>query len=184
MYTVPELRPPGPGIRLPPGQTAVVWVRLPSAPKLGSWLFARTGLLMLGSCLVSPLCAGLSWLEIGAGKPWYIGEPERETRRALMEAGKGTLLDSSSGVVRMWVRIPAWPVAALVSLSKTLNHNCFVLRMGLKAVGPMCCVMHVKNPGHLLWKSRGLPRCFWIRALSTQQGGYVRATNLLYYYYC
>ena len=34
-------------------------------------------------------------------------------------------LDSSSGVVRMQVRIPAWPVAALVSLSKTLHHNCF-----------------------------------------------------------
>ena len=28
-------------------------------------------------------------------------------------------------------------------------------------------------------KRRGLPRCFWIRALSTQQGGYVRATNLI-----
>ena len=27
-------------------------------------------------------------------------------------------------VVRMWVWIPAWPVAALVSLSKTLNHHC------------------------------------------------------------
>ena len=30
------------------------------------------------------------------------------------------------------------------------------------------------------WKRRGLPRCFWIHDLSTQQGGYVRATNLLY----
>ena len=49
-------------------------------------------------------------------------------------------LDSSSGVVRMWVRIPAGPVTALVSLSKTLNHNCFVLRIGRKAVGPVCCV--------------------------------------------
>ena len=38
--------------------------------------------------------------------------------------------DSSSGVVRMWVRISAWLVTALVSLSKTLNHNCFVLQMG------------------------------------------------------
>ena len=92
-------------------------------------------------------------------------------------------LDSSSGVVRMWVRIPAWPVAALVSLSKTLNHNCFVLRMGRKAVGPVCCVMHVKEPRTLIVKEQGLARCFWIRALSTQQGGYVRATNLLYYYY-
>ena len=32
---------------------------------------------------------------------------------------------------------------------------------------------------HLSWKRRGLPLCFWIRALSTQQGGYVRATNLI-----
>ena len=60
-------------------------------------------------------------------------------------ADRSSALDSSSGVARMWVRIPAWPVAALVSLSKTLNHNCFVLRMGRKAVGPVCCVMHVKD---------------------------------------
>ena len=31
-------------------------------------------------------------------------------------------------------------------------------------------------------KEGGLPRCFWIRDLSTLQGGYVRATNCLYYY--
>ena len=37
-------------------------------------------------------------------------------------AKQSSVLDSSSGVVKMWVRIPAWPVAALVSLSKTLNH--------------------------------------------------------------
>ena len=49
-----------------------------------------------------------------------------------------------TGVARMRVRIPSWPVAALVSLRKTLNHNCSVLRMGRKAVGPVCCVMHVK----------------------------------------
>ena len=98
-------------------------------------------------------------------------------------AERSSALDSSSVVVRMWVRIPAWPVAALVSLSKTLNHNCFVLRMGRKAVRPVCCVMHVKEPRTLIVKEKGviLPRCFWIRTLSTQQGGYVRATNLLYY---
>ena len=56
-------------------------------------------------------------------------------------AERFSALDSSSGVVRMWVRIPA---AALVSLSKTLDHNCFVLRMGRKAVGPVCCVMYVQ----------------------------------------
>ena len=30
---------------------------------------------------------------------------------------------------------------------------------------------------------RGWKKSFWIRALSTQQGGYVRAINRLYYYY-
>ena len=29
-------------------------------------------------------------------------------------AERSSALDASSGVVRMWVRIPAWPVAALV----------------------------------------------------------------------
>ena len=41
---------------------------------------------------------------------------------------------------------PSLAGAALVSLSKTLNHNCFVLRMGRKAAGLVCCVMHVKEP--------------------------------------
>ena len=71
-------------------------------------------------------------------------------------AEQSSALNSSSGVVRMWVRIPAWPVAALVSLSKTLNHNCFVLRMGCKAVGPVCCVMHVKEPRTLIVKEKRL----------------------------
>ncbi len=35
---------------------------------------------------------------------------------------------------------------ALVSLSKTLNHNCF-LRLGCKATGPVyCCVQHFTEP--------------------------------------
>ena len=34
-------------------------------------------------------------------------------------------------------------VTALVSLSKTLNHNCVVLQMGRKAVGPVLC--HVRK---------------------------------------
>ena len=75
-------------------------------------------------------------------------------------AEQSSQLDSSSGVVRMWLRIPAWPVTALVSLSKTLNHNCFVLRMGCKAVGPVCCVMHVKEPRTLIVKEKGLAPVF------------------------
>ena len=75
-------------------------------------------------------------------------------------AERSSALDSSSGVFRMWVRIPAWPVAALVFLSKTLNHNCFVLRMGRKAVGPVCCVMHVKEPRTLIVKEKGFAPVF------------------------
>ena len=60
----------------------------------------------------------------------------------------------------MWVRIPAWPVATLVSFSKTLNHNCFVLRMGRKALDPVCCVMHVKEPRTLIVKEKGLAPVF------------------------
>ena len=61
-------------------------------------------------------------------------------------AERSSALDSSSGVVRMWVRIPAWPVAALVSLSKTL-----------KAVGP---VMFVKELRTLIVKEEGLAPVF------------------------
>ena len=75
-------------------------------------------------------------------------------------AERSSALDSSSGVVRTWVRIPAWPVAALVSSSKTLNHNCFVLRMGRKAVGPVRCVMHVKEPRTLIVREKGLAPVF------------------------
>ena len=60
-------------------------------------------------------------------------------------AERSSALDSSSGVVRMWVRISAWPIAALVSLGKTLNHNCFVLRMGLKAVRPRTLIVKEKG---------------------------------------
>ena len=87
-------------------------------------------------------------------------EYHHDQSRLSVVAERSSALDSSSGVVRMWVRIPAWPVAALVSLSKTLNHNCFVLRMGRKAVGPVCCVMHVKEPRTLIVKEKGLAPVF------------------------
>ena len=92
-------------------------------------------------------------------------------------AERSSALDSSSGVARMWVRIPAWPVVALVSLSKTLNHNCFVLRMGRKAVGPMCCVMHVKEP-----KRRGLAPVFLDSRLE-HPAGWICARYKSYHYY-
>ena len=85
-------------------------------------------------------------------------------------AERSSALDSSSGVVRMWVRIPARPVAALVSLSKTLNHNCFVLRMGRKVVGPMCCVIHVKEPRTLIVEEKGLALLFLDKCLEHPAG--------------
>ena len=94
--------------------------------------------------------------------PYFIRMKHLSIQPVEDSAERSSALDSSSGVVRMWVRIPAWPVAALVSLSKTLtcNHNCFVLRMGRKAVGPVCCVMHVKEPRTLIVKEKGLPPVF------------------------
>ena len=78
----------------------------------------------------------------------------RERSKLLIK--RSSALDSSSGVVRMWVRIPVWPVAALVSLSKTLNHKSF--GWDVKLVGPVCCVMHVKKTRTLIVKlRRGLP---------------------------
>ena len=89
--------------------------------------------------------------------------------------------DISSGA-RMWVRIPAWPVAALVSLSKTLNHNCFVLRMGREAVGPVCCVMHVKEPRTLIVKEKGLAPVFLDSRLE-HPAGWICARYKSYHYY-
>ena len=82
----------------------------------------------------------------------------------------------------MWVRIPAWPVAALVSLSKTLNHNCFVLRMGRKAVGPVCCVMHVKEPRTLIVKEKGLAPVFLDSRLE-HPAGWICARYKSYHYH-
>ena len=60
-------------------------------------------------------------------------------------------------ISRVWVRVP---VVTLVSLSKTLNHYCFILRMGCKAVGPVCCVMHVKEHRALIRKEKGFALVF------------------------
>ena len=100
-------------------------------------------------------------------------------------AERSSALDSSSDAVRMWVRILAWPVAALVSLSKTLNHNCFVLRMGRKAVGPVCCVMHVKEPRTLIVKEKGLIAPVFLDSRLEHPAGWICARYKSYHYhYC
>ena len=90
-------------------------------------------------------------------------------------AERSRALDSSSGVASMWVRIPAWPVSAFVSLSKTLNRNCFVLRVRHKAGGPVCCVMHVKE--------KGLAQVFLDLRLE-HPGGWICACYKSYHYHC
>ncbi len=60
--------------------------------------------------------------------------------------------NSSSGVSD---RRGVGSVLTLVSLSKTLNHYCFILRMGRKAVGLVCCVMHVEEPSYTYRKEKG-----------------------------
>ena len=47
------------------------------------------------------------------------------------------------------------PAVTLVSLS-------FVLRMGCKAIGPMCCVNACKRTQCTYRKRRGSPRCYWL----------------------
>ena len=57
------------------------------------------------------------------GQIWPGKGPIGQTHFWSVVAERSSLPDSSSGVSsRMWVRIPA---VTLVSLSKTLNHNCF-----------------------------------------------------------
>ena len=107
-------------------------------------------------------------------------------------AQRSSALDSSSGVVRMWVRIPAWPVAALVSLRKTLNHNCFVLWMGRKAVSPVRCEMYGEEPKPrtLIVKEKGLAPVFldsrlehpagWIFMCALQIFCIIKSSSLLH----
>ena len=71
-----------------------------------------------------------------------------------------------SGLVH-WTQVLMLPECGFESrpgrsrrLCKTLHHNCFVLRMGRKAVGPVCCVMYVKEPRTLIVKEKGLAPVF------------------------
>ena len=52
------------------------------------------------------------------------------------------------------------PIPHYIIASYTSLHNCFVLRMGRKAGGPVSCVMHVKQPRTLIVKEKGLAPVF------------------------
>ncbi len=45
-------------------------------------------------------------------------------------------------------------------LRQDTYHYCFVLQMGRKAVGPVCCAVHVKEPITLIIKTKGSLRSF------------------------
>ncbi len=72
---------------------------------------------------------------------------------------------SSAGVSDQQIGVRV-PVLTLVSLSKTLYHYCCVFRMGRKAVGPVCCVTHVKEPIARIVMRRGFAAVFlaWLAA--------------------
>ena len=56
--------------------------------------------------------------------------------------------------------------------------------MGRKAVGPVCCVMHVKEPRTLTVKEKGFVPVFLDSRLEHPAGWIcAHTTNLLYYYY-
>ena len=99
-------------------------------------------------------------------------------------AERSSALDSSSGVVRMWVRIPAWPVAALVSLSKTLNHNCFVLQMVRKTVRPgVVCNARKRTQDTYREREGGLPVFLdWVAICATAPGVSLLTYMALYKY--
>ena len=75
----------------------------------------------LGTCLRSQSFSMFVW---GRGVVRFPRNPPINLLGWGVVAERSSLIpDSSSGVSsRMWVRIPA---VTLVSLSKTLNHNCF-----------------------------------------------------------
>ena len=93
-------------------------------------------------------------------------------------AERSSALDSSSGVARMWVRILAWLVAALVSLSKTLNHNCFILRMGRKL-----CNARKRTQYTLIVKEKGLAPVFLDSRLEHPPGWICARYKSYHYYY-
>ena len=135
-----------------------------------------------------PRCPGYPGTQV----PKYPAQPYSETNTnnyhtLIFESRPSALVhwNSTSGVVGMWVRIPAWPGrGACVLEQRHLTIIAPSFGWDVKLFGPVCCVMHAKRTlDTYREREGGLPRCFWIRALSTQQGGYVRATNLLYYYY-
>ena len=62
------------------------------------------------------------------------------------------------------------------------RYLCFVLRMGRKAVGPVCCVMHVKEPRTLIVKEKGLSPVFLDSRLK-HPAGWICARYKSYHYY-
>ena len=91
------------------------------AEKTGDWMqlcLEMTDLTGQKKEIVGPTCM----CEVKGITPQWLQQGTRLSKLSVV-AERSSLPYSSSGVSnRMWVRIPA---VTLVSLSKTLNHNCF-----------------------------------------------------------
>ena len=69
-------------------------------------------------------------------------------------------------ISRVWVVVPD-----MTLVSNTLNHG-FVFRMGCKAVGPVCCEMHEKEPSALIKKRKGFVSLFLVVAAECTRNSY------------
>ena len=86
-------------------------------------------------------------------------------------------------IIVHWTQVLVLPECEFESrpVSKTLNHNCFILRMGRKAIGTTCCVMHVKEPRTLIVKEKGLAPVFLDSRLE-HPAGWICARYKSYHY--
>ena len=80
-----------------------------------------------------------------------------------------------------------WPSGLVHWTQVLVLPECgFVLRMGRIAVGPVCCVMHVKEPRTLIVKENGLAPVFLDSRLEHPAGwicAHYKSYHYYYYYY-
>ena len=174
---------------------------------------ARVVTLSRKSCHITPILKELHWLPVSQRivfklmlivhksvnniAPIYISEllkvytlsrNLRSSNMSLLKepTSKRTRCDRSFSVaaLRLWNHLPTklkscHSITRFKSLLKTHLMSQF-----LKDDVYLYCIVHLSHTFVFAITVNCLYSCFFcFRALSTQQGGYVRATNLYYYYY-
>ncbi len=79
---------------------------------------------------------------------------------------EGLRATNSSSGVSVHQSVGSRPGHDTCLLKQALYHYCFTLRMGCKALGPMCCYKKLinafKRPQYtVITKRRGSPQCVW-----------------------